>query len=290
MPITTELDAKKRIQRIVLKVKDEMGQHFSSNYRGIDDPVAKYLKIKIVERKLDYGDGGLYLPNKEPIIAIDVHSASQERLNFTYFHEICHHLINNDGELHNFLDGFELKDKDFHSTIEKYCNIGTAEFLVPQKKINKIINKRGFTIEMIRELDEVFPASKPAIMIQMAQCASHECILVVCDFGIIPKRIEDPAPIIKSTIYPQSHLFVQYSSSSPSCKYSTGRYIPVPKEHFLTGVFARKDFATGNDIILFRSNTKWRVNCEGFFYKGKVYGVFNITDPNSPQQMKLPGI
>lgn len=89
-----------------------------------------------------------------------------------------------DGELYGFLD--DHSPQDLHPTLERFCHMGAAEFLVPSVEIRKIIDEQGFSIVLIRDLDEKFPASKPAIAIQLTQCASHQCIVMVCEYGLIP--------------------------------------------------------------------------------------------------------
>ena len=283
MPIITERDAGQHMRKLVWRVKENMGQEFSPQYSGVNDPVAKHLKIEVRERKIQYGYGGMYMPGELPRIAIDPTSGEQERLNFTYFHEVSHHLIRQDGELYGFLDDHSLQD--LHPTLEHYCNIGAAEFLIPEADIREIVNNQGFSIALIRVLDTMFPASKPAIAIQLAQCASHQCIVLVCDYGVVPQRGKRQTELSGMPKDVRSQLFVQYSSSSPSCKYKTGRFILVPKDHCLSGIYESQIFMKGHGNIPFRSGTKWSVDCEGFFYKGKVYAVFHITDPPSPYQM-----
>lgn len=285
MPVMTERDAGQRMRELVWRVKEDMEQRFSPQYSGVNDEVAKHLKIEVRERKLQYGYGGTYIPGEFPRIAIDPTSGEQERLNFTYFHEVSHHLIRQDGELYGFLD--DHSPRDLHPTLEHYCNIGAAEFLIPEADIREIIRNQGFSIELIRDLDTIFPASKPAVAIQLAQCAPHQCIVIVCEYGIVPQRSRHQAELggIPRDVHPQ--LFVQYSSGSPSCRYKPGRFIPVPKDHFLAGIYESQIFTKGHDNIPFLSGTKWPVDCEGFFYKGKVYAVFHITDPPSPNQMAL---
>jgi len=285
MSIGTERDAQQHMYELVWRVKGEMKRTFSPQYHGTDDPIAKHLNIKVVEQKVLYGKGGMYVPAEYPRIAIDIQSGEQERLNFTFFHEICHHLIRQDEELYGFLDDHAANN--LHGTIEHYCDIGAAEFLIPRDEIRELIDQQGFSIEMIRDFDAIFPASKPAIAIQMAQCAAHQCIITVCEYDLLPEGNNGQFALkgIPETTQPQ--LFVQYSSSSPSCKYRSGRFIPISKEHFLAGVYEAQNFARGHDNIPFRSGTKWAVNCEGFFYKGKVYAAFHITDPKSVQQMSF---
>jgi hypothetical protein len=150
-----------------------------------------------------------------------------------------------------------------------------------------IVNLQGFSIELIRDLDEKYPASKPAIAIQLAQCASHQCIVVVCNYGVIPQRNQTQAQFIDIQEDVRPQLFVQYSSSSPSCIYKTGRFVPIPNGHLIANSYEQKALLKGRGNVPVRSGKKWPNDCETFFYKGKVYAVFNLTDPPSPNQMSF---
>lgn len=283
MPIATEHDARWRLKELVWRVQDEMGNEFSRRYRGVDDPIASHLNIKIKEGGVYYGTGGIYVSGERPKIVIDPRSGGQERLNFTYFHELSHHLIREDGDLFSFFDDFS--PKDFHETLEHYCNIGAAEFLVPEAEIREIISERGFSIELLRELDAIYTASKPAIAIQLSHCAPHQCIVLICKYGIVPQRIEGQVPFdwMPADVSPQ--LYVHYSSSSPSLKYRTAPFVVISKDHLLSDVYESRKELKGRDNIPFKSRKKWPVDCEGFFYKGKVYAIFHITPPPSQNQL-----
>lgn len=285
MPMVTERDARRRVRELVWRLKGEIGNGFSPRYHGVDDPVARHLDIRVKEQKVYYGTGGVYVPGERPEIVIDPDSGGQERLNFTYFHELCHHLIREDGELYGFIDDYS--PKDLHTALEHYCNIGAAEFLVPEAEIRAIIGEQGFSIELVHDLDTIYPASKPAIAIQIAECAPHQCIVLICEYGILPLRNGRQIALDRITVNPSPQLFVRYSSSSPSCKYRTARFVAIPKNHFLLDVYEGRNVSKGHDRIPFQSETKWSVDCEGFFYTGKVYAVFHVTPPPSRAQMAL---
>lgn len=284
MSIITEGDAQQRMRELVRKVKADMDMDYLPQYQGIDDPVANHLGIKVKEQLVFYGNGGMYLPDeRSPKIAIDRAAGNQERLNFTFYHEISHHLIREDGELYGFLH--DLSPQDLQPILEQYCNIGAAEFLVPEDDVRQVISRQGFAIELIRELDEVFPASKPAIAIQLAQCAIHSCVVVVCEFGIIPQR-KQKQNLIEGFVKPTlPQLFVRYSSGSPTYPYNTGRFIPVSKEHIIMTAYQQQSLLKGRGNIPVHSGKAWPNDCEALFYKGNVYAVFNIEAPPSSNQM-----
>lgn len=286
MSIITEKDAKQRMRELVQKVKCDMELDQPPQYCGVDDPVANHLDIKVKEQVVSFGDGGMYLPNRTPPeIAIDRTAGNQERLNFTFFHEVSHHLIREDGELYGFLH--DHSPRDLQPILEKYCNIGAAEFLVPENDIRQIITERGFSVELIRELDDVFPASKPAIAIQLAQCASHSCVVVVCEYGIIPRRNRGQIGFEGVSRPSQPQLFVRYSSGSPTYKYNTGRFIPISKEHLIMTAYQEQSLVKGRGNIPVHSGREWLNDCEAMFYKGNVYAVFNITAPPPSNQLPL---
>lgn len=283
MPIKTESDAKQRVRELVWQIKKELNIQHPPQYCGVNDPIASHLGIKVREQNLS-PDDGLYLPGTPPRIALDPAVSEQERLNFTYFHEISHHLIREDDELYGFLD--DCSPQELSPTLEKYCNIGAAEFLVPMLDLRQIISSQDFSIQLIPELDQQFPASKPAIAIQLAECAAHECIVLICEFGLLPE-LNPGQTGLGLRAAPQPCLFVRYSSSSPSCKYTSGRFVPIRRNHLLANAFDEKSAIKGFDSIPFRSKTNWSVACEALYYRGKVYAVFNITSPQSPAQLRL---
>lgn len=283
MSIITEKDAKRRIRELVLRVKNDMELEDLPNYRGVSDPIARHLKIVVKEQPVPFGDGGMYVTKSPPEIAIDPTMGNQERLNFTFFHEVCHHLIREDDELYGFLHDHSPQNMEL--TVEHYCNIGAAEFLAPMNLVREIINERGFNIELIGELDKVFPLSKPAIAIQLAQCASHACVVVVCEYGLIPKHNHRQYLLGGIPIPDQPQLFVRYSSGSPTYNYNTGRFIPIPKEHLITTAYDTRAPVKGRDNIPVHSGRAWPNDCEAYYYKGNVFAIFNVTVPLSPNQM-----
>lgn len=283
MGIIKEWEAKQRVRDLVIQVKHEMGLEKPPYYLGVDDPVAAHLKVVVREQTISFGDGGQYLPRNPPEIVIDPATGNHERLNFTFFHEISHHLIREDDELYGFLH--DHCPGDLRPTLEHYCNIGAAEFLVPADSVRRIIQERGFAIELINHLDEVFPASKPAVAIQLAQCAAHSCVVVVCEYGVIPRQNRDQAYFANIRDATQPQLYVRYSSGSPAYKYNTGRFIPIPKGHIIASAYEAQGLVKGRGNIPVHSGKAWPNDCEAYYYQGNVYAVFNVTSPPSPNQM-----
>jgi Zn-dependent peptidase ImmA (M78 family) len=281
--LITEFHARQRIIQRIQALKSEMVLHQPLPYTGVNNPVAQYLGILVYEKELDF-DEGMYLRSDQPRIVMDIKEADPERRNFTFYHEITHHLIHQDPELYSYLHEYALDDLE--SVIESFCNIGAAEFLVPSNDVMAIVAKEGFSIELISYLDVRYPASKPAIAIQLAQVAAHQCAIVVCAYGHIPSRYE-AAALFDSLPNELPQIYVQYSACSPSFKYKIGRFVAIPREHIISNAYIENASLSGKGLIPFLSGTKWEVPCEAYFYKGKVYAVFNVTSSVPRGQLSL---
>jgi Zn-dependent peptidase ImmA (M78 family) len=214
MPIANERQAKQRVISIIKQLKKNLSLSEPPQYTFPDEPVATHLGIKVQEGLLPSGHDGLYHPDP-PRIIIN-RSGSQERDNFTYFHEITHHLVRQDNELYSFLHEYCPTEADFTRTLDTYCNIGAAEFIIPSSDVQDMIRANGFGIELLSQLDEQYPASKPAIAFQLAGCALHKCVIVVCDYGQVPKREHQQHQLIASDSKDQPALFVRYYYSPKS--------------------------------------------------------------------------
>ena len=182
----------------------------------------------------------------------------------------------------SFLHEYAPKDQDFKAALEVFCNIGAAEFLVPSQNVRDLVVQQGFSMTLIETFETIFSASKPAIALQMAHCASHKCFVVVCEYGSPQERfLQNQQGLLgnqEQLVQPQ--LFVRYSATSPAIeKYSIGRFVTIPKDHVIHIAYQNKSLCTGTALIPFRSGKRWEVDCEAFFYRGKVYAAFNVTSP-----------
>lgn len=291
MQIKTFREAEKKLIHLIEVVKQNANINHSYKYHGIYDPIGKQLGIEIKEQTLS-GQYGFYISNSPntgmPTIIIDPNGSDEERLNFTYFHEIAHHIIRSDNELYSFIDEIAVQNEGLITLREQFANIGAAEFLLPGKDVKEIINKNKFSINLLLELDQKYPASKPAIAIQLARQATHRCFVIICEFGPIPSEEIEQEKLIKNEEQSNINYFhVRYAASSPSNKYSIGSFVTIPKNHLLSDIFENKlPMKKGKDSIPFRSRTEWDAECEGMYYKGKVYAVFNLDTPPPPANLQ----
>lgn len=294
MSLNSFRDAEQKLIELIQLVKGDPSITPPYKYKGINDPISKLLNFDIREQELS-GEYGLYLNNPpgrdKPLVALDPNGSDEERLNFTYFHEVSHHLVRSDDELYEFLDRLAAKEKDLCALKEHFADIGAAEFLLPSLEIKELIEKNSFSIKLLLELDKKYPASKPAIAIQLARYATHKCFVVICEYGPIPhgngEQTKISLPTETEGTVGIDYLHVRYAASSPSNKYSIGRYVTIPQNHIIRKAFEEKSgIIKGKDNIPFQSGKQWPVACECVYYKGKVYAVFNIEQPLPPSSLQ----
>ena len=285
MDLRNQREAKKRVREIVRDVLRQAGLTAAPPYDGPDHPVAAALQVDIREEAhpLSRGDG-YYIPVPNPTILIDPSVSSQDRRNFTFYHEIGHHLLRQDDLLYSFIN--EYAGNNIDRSVEHYCNLMAAEFLMPFGTMRSYLEKYDFSVAIIPDLDVLFPASKPALAIQLAQAAKHNCIIIVCEYGELPDAKNDQlsTELLRSR---KPCLHIRYSSSSFICRYSCSRFIPIMKGHLIYTAYEEHQHLKGRDYTIFRSGNNWPVFCEAFFYHGRVFAEFRFSEPRSATQLPL---
>lgn len=258
-----------------------------SNYTySIDNPIANSLGLTI-EEQADIGVDG-YISGKTIVINNDI--TYQERKNFSLFHEISHYLIKNDDEINSFLMEFHAgKEDEYQRYIEFLCNSGAGEFLAPIGKIREIIAEKKYSITLLKDIDKIFPVSKPALLFQLARAASHKCTLVVIERGPLQRGTEQQHAELKSVPTSGNQYYILYSATSKRNKYRPGRFAIIPKHHLLRNAFEEQRYLKGKDFIPYKSGNKdHKIDCEAMYYHGKVYGLFNLEPPpNDHLQSRL---
>lgn len=241
--------------------------------------------LEVTEGSLSNDKDGAYIENEAKIIINSI-VTSEERKLFTLYHELVHYLIRQDDDLYSYLHETYPSSTDFDKTIELVCNIGAAEFILPRDKVRSYIEKDGFSLELVQKICHQGCVSGPAALIQLVQNAPHRCYGVVCEFGITPNTAikNQQAFIQKQQI---NTLFILYAMWSPSARYSIARFTQIPKDHLLMQPMLEENLIKGKERIPFRSGKNWQVPAEATSFRGKVYGLFNVSLPPNHQQLRL---
>lgn len=248
--------------------------------------LAQALGISVVANKLGAGREGAAFSGT---IVVNPTASVQARQRFTLYHEIVHHLIKINDELLSILHDQYSSDEDLRRIIERLCNLGAAEFVIPRATMLAAINATGFSISLVRDLSRVDEVSASATCVQLALCAKHRCIAVVCRMVPSP-HVNQPS--LFNQVGSSMVLSVETAVSSASMKYAVSSGTLIPKGHLIF-----EAYEANSDKILhalapipLRSGRRWEVECEAMRRGTQVFGLFNIDAPpsSSHNQLQLP--
>ena len=232
-------------------------------------------------------------PDKDGILAdniiiINTQVRSEERKQFTRFHEVTHYLIKQDGELISDLhDTFWHDKKGYERILERLCNIGAAEFLMPREEFRRLCEETGFRVGLITEASQHFGSSKIATTIQLAQVAPYPCITAICEYGVMPNRTEHQRSLFPTKGLPSSQLYILYSAASPSVRYLLARYSVIPDEHTICDAFHQGEAMDQESYVPFPSGKKMPCRCEALRHFDRVYVIFHLGSEPDSRQLKF---
>ena len=249
------LFSERQLREQVIKLAQEASSQLPDQASFVD--IDRTFGLQVCIGELPRDKGGAYIEEERKII-INSTVTSDERRQFTAYHELVHHLIREDDELYSYLHDAYEDSRDFDRTIELVCNIGAAELLLPREKVGSLFETKGFSLELVPQLCQQGCVSGPAALIQLVQCAPNHCYGVVCDFGIPPnsENANQQAFIRTQQI---NTLYTLYTIWSPSAKYPIARFTKIPKNHMLMQSRVDDCLIKGKDRIPFRSGTDWQV-------------------------------
>jgi Zn-dependent peptidase ImmA (M78 family) len=228
---------------------------------------------------------GWYLKDVRTIV-LDPRATLSERLHFTFGHELMHDRIEQDDDLLSLLADAYIRSDD--TTMERLCNAGAAELLMPSDDVQDMVQAYGFSTATIPVLCHRYHASSLAVAIHMASTASHQCYLVIA----APRdaRQEETSPMLVDVHATQARprLVMRYTVASPSATYAIKRGQAVPADHLMYAAWQRSgETIRGRAHIPFASGTPWVVPCDASSFRGNVFAFFHVSDPVSADQMRL---
>ena len=209
----------------------------------------------------------------------------KDRVEFTFYHEITHHLLEVDGSLISYLQD-HVQDSDSHDrTIERACNVGAAEFLIPHHSVRTLAEQSNWDAELIRCVHGSFGASWIASLLQIASIAPHECIAVVC--GIAEGSRSSNEAIRGELNRPGASPVVLHSLSSNSMKYWLARGAQLPADHPLFSSWTEGIDIDEHGYIPYRSGKRQPCRCVGLRRSGIVLGLLHAGLLVPPGQDRL---
>lgn len=189
-------------------------------------------KIGLTLRWEDTGKQDGYHSRDQKAVVVNSKTTWSPRIAFTIYHEIFHYLIEEEGDEIIELYGEALRNQAeaFEDAIERCCNAGAAEFILPRHAVLAAIAERGFTVDLIEYLANLYGSSLLATSVQLASCAPVPCYVVVCTYG--------SPPVGSSPVWsrPQS-LFIEQAARRSDMRYPWGKGTSIPSDHLLRQVW-----------------------------------------------------
>jgi Zn-dependent peptidase ImmA (M78 family) len=252
-----------------------------SEHRTTYQEVADFYGLSLEKIYSQPNQDGMLVEDR---IILNLDGKGQERTNFTFYHEITHHLIRANEDvltlIHEILG-------DIDKMIERLCNVGAACFLVPPDELNAFLTDNGFSVTAIPLLCEKYMASGLVVAFQMINHARHDCYLVVATPTEKMSEILPLMSVSEIAIEPQIVLSVLYSAASSQAKYSIARETVIPPDHLIYNAYREGIHIKGHSFIPFRSGNKKPAECDAIFFRNNVYAFLNVTMPISSQQLTL---
>jgi len=201
-------------------------------------------------------------------VVVDETLTHQARVEFSIYHEIMHHLIEEDGALIEYYTArLRRDDRAYHAAIERCCQQGAAEFLLPRARVQAAITAEGVAPHLVGLLADRTGVSLAAAAIQLARCAPVECYVVLCRPG--------PAGLV-----------VEYAPTNG--RYPLARSSPIPADHPLARSWRAREPAAGWSYVPFPSGKRIPCHCEATYRAGRVIGVLARERPVPRAQLALP--
>jgi Zn-dependent peptidase ImmA (M78 family) len=239
--------------------------------------IAELFQVTVVFIDRPDGEDGAYLDDLRQIV-ISTKVKNEERVNFTFLHELMHARIQDDADLlsacHDVPGGFS------EDLIERLCNKGAAEMLVP----SEAIRQHGCSVALIPALCEQFSASSLAVAFQMINCADDVRYLVIAELRTV---IVAPATPLDPYNRTGDRLVIAYGAKSPAAKYFIRRNRPLPSGHGLYAAIPQPDMVLKMEAEVPIGENPWFMRCECLYFRDKVFAFFYEPPKVSPDQMRL---
>jgi hypothetical protein len=271
------------LEVMVINYIDDIKREYAMWTNPFD--LAHELEISIAVGKLGPDQEGAAFAER---IVLDPTSGVKARQRFTFYHEIVHHLVRRNDKLYSILHDQYRSDEDLIHIIERLCNVGAAEFIIPRRTVLAVIGAEGFSILPVRDLSRADEVSPTAVCVQLALCAKHGCIATVCRM-VLSQKVDSPG--LFGEVEPRMALQVETAVSSSYTKYRVARGSLIPRGHLLYDTYeaANDDIVSGTALVPFRSKRTWLVKCEAICIGKQVFGLFHLDSPpiHSRHQLRL---
>jgi IrrE N-terminal-like domain len=252
--------------------------------------LCKKLGIRVVHGRVGIGLEGAAFADA---IQLDPTAGVPARRRFTFYHEIVHHLLREHApELFSIINDQYESDKLLTDMSERLCNVGAAEFLLPRDTVRSLYLEEGFSVALIEALSQPEIVSRVAACAQLAFCAPHSCMAVVCRKDTVSPPLQTRLQQLPTTNTAREIVKIDVAFRSSKMKYSCASGTVVSSSHLLAQMFeaAHGERIQSNAAIPFKRSGTWKVECEAVRLGKQVFGFFHMGAPPTSirNQLRLP--
>ncbi len=244
------------------------------------------LGIHVVYGNLGIGREGAAFADA---ILLDPTAGVPARRRFTFYHEVVHHLLRSHAELLSIIAEQYESDELLTNISERLCNVGAAEFLLPRDTIRALYQEEGFSVALIDMLSHPEVVSRVAACAQLAFCAPHSCIAIVCRRDIMAPSPQPRLEQLSATAIVHNIVKIDVSFRSSTMKYSCASGTIISSNHLVAQTFeaAHGERIRGKAPIPFKSGKIWEVECEAVRLGEQVFAFFHSSLPPTSVQNQL---
>jgi Zn-dependent peptidase ImmA (M78 family) len=146
------------------------------------------IQVKRTEELRDWDALLIPVPDK-PTILLNASVRSQARIRFSLAHELAH-LFFRIPAIEPYLLRTESKEEYYETDearwLERLCDLGAAELILPGEEFAGSLSRRGFRASSTRALAEEYGASMEAAALRMVQVAEGDCAVGFFEYGPPP--------------------------------------------------------------------------------------------------------
>ena len=156
--------------------------------------LARSLNVEVKESdQLDSDEAGRTFKRGGQIFVVVNQNDDPYRQRFTILHELAHHVLELPSRHGEKLASTELERFGGRPFEEKLCDAFAAACLVPVHLIRGLSGEREFTADTIRDLSDLFQASKPCVASSFVRASPLPLAYVLAESGRIQNVITSAA-------------------------------------------------------------------------------------------------
>lgn len=271
-----DLQTERQIDEKIVELVNWAREHYGIPERCRAQEACKKIGLKL--RWEDTGKQDGYFSRPQNAVVVNSRTTWPPRIAFTIYHEILHYLIEEEGDeiIESYGQALRNQTEAFEDALERCCNAGAAEFLLPRHAVLAAIAERGFSVDLIEYLSNSHGSSLLATSVQLASCAPVQCYVVICTYGASP-----------AWPHPQT-LYIEQAARRPDMRYPWGRGTSIPSDHLLRQVWDTGRRLSGPSSVVWSSGRAMPCpHAEAKIVGNRVAGMLCLDHPPSKDQLGL---